>query len=60
MDPREGPTILVAYLSGTGRRPVIRSYVLDKGEWGIGWDCKMDVGGAFENFHGMLKSSGSP
>ncbi len=38
------PVIEVAYLRGTGRAPRIRSYRLDKGKYGVGWDCSMDIG----------------
>ncbi|WP_145030480.1 phage major capsid protein [Caulifigura coniformis] len=38
------PVVEVAYLRGTGRAPRIRRYTLDKGKYGIGWDCSMDVG----------------
>ena len=36
--------MVVGYLAGTGRRPQMRRFVLDKGRWGIGWDVKMDIG----------------
>ena len=52
-------SIRVAYLRGTNRQPVMRSYVLDKGQWGIGWDIKMDIGAAFMDFRGWYKSSGT-
>ena len=37
-------TIEVAHLAGTGRRPSIRRFLLDRGQWGLGWDVKFDVG----------------
>lgn len=37
-------TIEVGYLAGTGRRPQVRQFVLDRGQWGIGFDVKMDIG----------------
>jgi len=39
-----GKTIHVVYRAGTGRRPSLRRFVLDQGQWGIGWDINMDVG----------------
>lgn len=50
-------TMHVNYLLGSGRAPQIRSYILGgpgaPGRWGIGWDCKLDVGAAPEDFRGM-------
>lgn len=37
-------TVTKAFLRGTGRMPQTRSYTLDKGEWGIGWDIKHTAG----------------
>lgn len=38
------PAIEFAYRRGTGRRPQLRSFVLDRGQWGVGWDINMDIG----------------
>lgn len=38
------PPIEVGTLRGSGGMPSIRSFIKDKGEWGLGWDVKMDVG----------------
>ena len=43
--PTQGPTIEIATLLATGKAPQIRSFVLDQGTWGRGWDIKFDVGG---------------
>jgi hypothetical protein len=51
-------TIEVGYLRGTGRAPAIRSFVLDQGQWGMGWDIKMDIGGKALDFRGFYKSLG--
>jgi hypothetical protein len=56
---RGGRTIKVAYRRGTGRAPQIRSYVLDKGQWGIGWDVNHDIGAKAVDFRGMAKSAGA-
>jgi len=49
----------VGYLRGTGRVPAIRSFVLDKGQWGIGWDIKFDIGAKALDFRGMYFSVGA-
>jgi hypothetical protein len=51
--------VRVAYRSGTGRRPVMRSFVLDKGQWGLGWDINMDIGAKALDYRGMHKSTGA-
>ncbi len=52
-------SIRVAYRRGTGRQPVMRSYVLDKGQWGMGWDINMDIAAAFMDYRGWYKSAGT-
>ena len=37
----------------------MRSFVLDKGRWGIGWDVKMDVGAKALDFRALYKSDGA-
>lgn len=54
-DPATAATIRVAYRAGTGRRPQLRSYVLDKGQWGLGWDCVLDIGAAWVSRHGAYR-----
>ncbi|OWY59100.1 hypothetical protein B7486_76375, partial [cyanobacterium TDX16] len=39
-----GHTIEVGYLRGTGRAPRVRPFKLDRGQWGIGWDVRMEIG----------------
>lgn len=34
----------VTYLRGSGGQPEMRAFTLDRGQWGIGWDVKQDVG----------------
>lgn len=50
-------TMVCRYLSGTGRAPQIRSYVLGgpgaPGRWGIGWDVKLDIGAAVADYRAM-------
>jgi hypothetical protein len=52
-------TVEVAYLQGTGRSPQIRSFVLDRGQWGIGWDVKLDIGCTPLDFRGMYYATGA-
>jgi hypothetical protein len=56
-------TIHVNYLLGSGRAPQIRAYVLGgpgaAGRWGIGWDVKMDIGAAPEDYRGMYYAESS-
>ena len=51
--------IEVGYRKGTNRRPIMRSFVLDKGTWGIGWDIKHDIGAKALGFRGMHRSTGA-
>jgi hypothetical protein len=55
--PSMVPTIEVAYLSGTGRRPTIRSFVLDRGQWGVGYDMKLDIGAQILDYRGLFKGN---
>lgn len=41
---RSYPPIEVGFLVGTGGVPSVRSFVLDRGQFGLGWDIKLDVG----------------
>lgn len=55
-----GPrTVRVAYRRGTNRQPQLRSFTLDKGQWGIGWDVNMDIGAKALDYRGMHKSAGT-
>jgi hypothetical protein len=49
----------VAYLRGRNRSPQLRSFTLDEGQWGIGWDVNMDVGAKEMAFAGLHKSTGA-
>lgn len=53
----EGHTIEVGYLKGSGRAPQVRSFVLDQGKWGMGWDVKHDIGVKALDFKAMNKSA---
>ena len=52
-----GHTIEVGFLRGTGRAPSSRSFTLDKGQFGVGWDVKMDIGAKALDFKGMNKNT---
>ena len=53
-----GHTIEVGFLRGTGRAPSIRSFTLDRGQFGIGWDIKMDIGAKALDHLAMVKNTG--
>jgi hypothetical protein len=48
-------TIEVAYRRGTNRVPTTRSWVLDKGEYGIGFDICLDIGCKAMDYRGLRK-----
>jgi signal peptide peptidase SppA len=52
-----GHNIEVAYLRGTGRAPQVRTFMLSKGKWGMGWDVKMDIGAKALDYRGMQKNT---
>lgn len=52
-------TVMVGYLAGTGRAPKVRSFVLDRGQWGIGWDVSFDIGVKALDFRGMYFATGA-
>lgn len=58
-DPISGRTIEVGYLAGSGRRPQLRRFVLDRGQWGVGFDIKMDIGAKALGAKGLYKSLGA-
>lgn len=49
------PTVEVAYRRGTGRVPRVRSFMLDKGQYGMGWDISLDIGAKALEFRSMRK-----
>lgn len=54
------PTIEVGYLAGTGRRPTLRSWTLNQGgQYGVGFDIKLDIGAKALDFRGLYKSEGA-
>lgn len=51
--------VRVVYRRGTNRQPTMRSFVLDKGQWGMGWDINMDIGAAAVDYRGLHYSAGT-
>lgn len=51
--------VRVVYRRGTNRQPTMRSYTLDKGQWGLGWDINMDIGAAAVDYRGLHYSTGT-
>jgi len=50
-------TIEVGYLRGTGRAPQLRTFLLDRGEWGMGWDINLDIGAKALDYRGLHKNT---
>lgn len=49
-------TIEVGYLRGTGRAPMVREGVHEKGKWGMWWDIKMDIGAKGLDWRGFVQN----
>ena len=55
-----GPrTIRVGTRRGTGGMPQMRQYVLDRGQWGVGWDINLDICAIVADYPGLYKSTGA-
>ena len=52
-----GHTVEVAYRRGTGRAPQVRSFSLEAGTWGIGWDVALDIGAKALDYRGLEKNT---
>ena len=52
-------TVRKLFRSGTGRRPQMRSFTLDQGQWGVGWDINFDAGAMVPDYRGLHKSAGT-
>lgn len=52
-----GRTVEVSYRRGTGRAPQLRSFILDQGQWGIGWDVNYDIEAHVKDFRGLVKGN---
>lgn len=51
------PTVKVCYLRGTGKVPRVRSFTLEQGKWGMGWDVNLDIGAAALDWRGLQKNT---
>jgi hypothetical protein len=51
-------TIAVKYRRGTNRQPLLRSYQMTQGRWGLGWDIVLDIGANFEDYRGVQRHAG--
>lgn len=58
-NPADCPTVEVGYLAGRSRRPSLRSFVLDRGAYGVGFDIVHDIGAKALDFRGMQYSAGA-
>lgn len=52
-------TVKVIYRAGTGRQPQLRSFQLDRGQWGMGWDINLDIGVKAVDYRALHKSTGA-
>lgn len=50
-------TLVVKYLRGTGRVPMIRGFQLTQGQWGVGWDINHDIGVDADDYRGLYKGN---
>lgn len=50
-------TLVVKYRRGTGRAPQVRSFMLEKGKWGIGWDINLDIGADADDYRGLYRGN---
>lgn len=50
-------TIEVGYLRGSGKAPQVRAFTLDRGQWGMGWDVKHDIGAKELDYKGLHKNT---
>jgi hypothetical protein len=53
-----GNTIEIGYRAGTGRAPQVRSFILDRGQWGMGWDVCHDIGGQVLDYRPFYRGQG--
>ena len=57
MAAASGHTIEVGYIRGSGRAPELRSFTLSQGQWGMGWDIKMDIGAKALDYRSLNKAT---
>jgi len=56
--PLQHPTIEVGYVRGN-TSPVVRSFTLDRGQWGVGFDVHLDIGAKALDHRGLYYSAGT-
>ncbi len=56
-DAVESPSVLVGYFSGN-RTPDVRRFQLERGQWGMGWDIKMDICAKIADFRALYRATG--
>lgn len=52
-----GRTVVVGYLAGTGRRPSMRRFSLDRGQFGMGWDIQHTIGAKALDYRGCYRGN---
>jgi hypothetical protein len=50
-------TVKVVYRRGTNRSPQLRSFTLTQGQWGMGWDINLDIGGSAVDYRGLYQGN---
>jgi hypothetical protein len=58
-NPTQAPVVHVGYLAGSSQSPQLRTFVLDRGRWGMGYDVKLDIGVGVVDYRGALKATGA-
>jgi hypothetical protein len=56
---RMANTMMIGYLAGSGRRPVVRRFELSQGRYGVGVDVKHVIGAKPMSWEGWVKSTGA-
>ena len=56
---KDRKSIRLLFRRGTGRRPKVRRFNLEQGQWGLGWDIDLDIGAAAGGWRGCYKSTGA-
>lgn len=56
---QNSPSIEIVHLAGGDEIPALRTFSLDRGEWGIGWDVRLDVGLSMTDWRCSRKCTGA-
>lgn len=57
-DAEQRPSVIVATLEGR-KTPLVRSFKLERGQWGIGFDIQFAVGVSIPDYRGLYYSDGT-